>query len=80
MLSYDYQERTEIRRQTWFNPGGTTTTTYGPKTTIYNNQVNEIVTQLTNALAGSGELGDLRDGDAISYVPAYGYQVRCVKE
>lgn len=80
LLSYDYQERTEIRRQTWFNPGGTTTTTYGPKTTIYNNQVNEIVTQLTNALAGSGELGDLRDGDAISYVPAYGYQVRCVKE
>lgn len=80
LLSYDYQERTEIRRQTWSNPVGTTTTTHGPKTTIYNNQVNAIVTQLTNALAGSGELGDLRDGDAISYVPAYGYQVRCVKE
>lgn len=80
LLSYDYQERTEIRTQTWFNPVGTTTTTPGPKTTIYNNQVNAIVTQLTNALAGSCELGDLIDGDAISYVPAYGYQVRCVKE
>ena len=78
LTSYSYQERTEVTTQTWTNPLGTTKTTYGTKSTVYNTQVSAIVDDVEDELTST--FGADCSPNIIQYNADYGYQLRCIKE